>query len=377
MNAIRPAHAGLPCLAFIAALSAPVLAQVPARTPTVEQLQAELDRRDAIIADLLQRVQALERRAGVGAPPAPPARVAPPPARTAARTPADEAAEEALLERALERSLVLSGGALVPRGQKEIEPSAFYDHFQRSGLAAFGDVAVTRSVRRENFGAGLAFRMGLPWSSQLDLAVPFAYQRIESVVDGISRTSSSSGAGDIQVALTHQFLTERDSGFGLLAGVGWIHATRHGGLRPLVLGLPDFIAPAAVGSGHDSFLVRATATKRMDPLVFVGSLSHAWSRDETVEGVDVRAGNAASANLRAILAVSPDVSLRAGLAFTRTGKSRIRGIDIEGTRATASILELGTSVILGRNRLLDVALGVGLTSESPDFSLGVSMPIRF
>ena len=363
-------------LAVACAINLPTFAQMP-RSPSVEQLQAELERRDALIADLLQRVQALEQRAGVTGPARAPgaAPVATP--RAPARSAADESAEEALLERALERSLVLSGGALVPRGRKEIEPSIFYDHFQRSGLVALGDGAVMRNIRRENVGAALAFRAGLPWSSQLDIALPFVHQRVESVIDGASDASTSSGAGDIQVALTRQFLTERDAGFALLAGVGWIHSTRSASLRPLALGLPDFASPAAVGSGHDSWLVRATATKRMDPLVFVGSVSHVWSREESVAGHDVRTGNVEGLNLRAILAASPDVSLRAGLAWTRTGKTRINGLAIEGTRSVASILELGTSVILGRNRLLDVSLGVGLTDESPDFSFAVSMPIRF
>ncbi len=92
------------------AIGLPVIAQTDGRrAQSVEQLQAELERRDAIIADLLQRVQALEQR--VGSPPVPrPPTSTPPAAR--ARGEVDEGADEALLERALERSLVLSGGAL-------------------------------------------------------------------------------------------------------------------------------------------------------------------------------------------------------------------------------------------------------------------------
>ena len=355
----------------------PTAAQVPARNPTVEELKQELDRRDAIISDLLQRVQALEQRAGV-APSRPPASAAAAtPAPVSRKTEAQEAADEALLERALERSLVLSGGALIPRGQREIEPSLGYDYTQRSGLVIVGSDVVARSLRKEDFTGALTFRAGLPWTSQLDIAVPYTRQRIETLVAGTGGRSTDSAVGDVQIGLTKQFLNERESRFALLGGVTYVHSSSHDSLLGLAHGLPDFATPAGVGIGHDAIIARGAATKRLDPLVFVGSLSYAWSRSENVDGFDVKAGNTASANLRAILAASPDVSLRAGVSFARAGKSAVNGFSIEGSRTTASVLELGTSVVLGRNMLLDVALGVGLTSDSPDVLLGVSLPIRF
>jgi hypothetical protein len=368
------------CLALGCLLTTAATAQSP-RAPTIEQLQAELERRDAIIADLLQRVQALEGRIGTppGAPQVPAA--APRAAATSsaphARTQADEAADEALLERALERSLVLSGGALIPKGQREIEPSLGYDYTQRSGLVIVGSDVVARSLRKEDYTGALAFRAGLPWTSQLDIALPYTWQRIETVVAGTGGRSTDSGVGDIQIGLTKQFLDERESRFALLGGVTYVHSSNHDSLRGLALGLPDFATPAGVGIGHEAIIARGAATKRLDPLVFVGSLSYAWNRGENVDGFDVRVGNTAGGSLRAILAASPDVSLRAGVSFARTGKSSVNGFGLEGSRTTASVLELGTSVVLGRNMLLDVSLGVGLTSDSPDFLLGVSLPIRF
>jgi len=48
---------------LVAADPRPAQAQATSVTPTVEELQRKLDERDAIIADLLQRVEALERAA--------------------------------------------------------------------------------------------------------------------------------------------------------------------------------------------------------------------------------------------------------------------------------------------------------------------------
>lgn len=362
-----------------AVFSAAAMAQAPS-PPTVEQLQAELERRDAIIGDLLQRVQALEQRVGT-APAAPPA-VPPSTPRAAAASPtvraaSDEAADEALLERALERSLVLAGGALLPRGVRELEPSLGYDYSQRSGVVFVGSGAAFRNFRRENQTAALTFRAGLPWSSQLDVVVPLARQRFQVVLDGIERESTDSGLGDVQVALTHQFLDERRHRVAVLGGLSWVRSNGDASLRPLAAGTPDFLSDASVGAGHDSLVARLTASKRMDPLVFVGQLSHSWSRAGTVEGIDVKAGGVNGLSLRAILAASPDVSVRSGVSFARSGRTRLNGVPLAGTATTASLLELGTSVVLGRNMLLDVALGIGLTSESPDVTFGISLPIRF
>jgi hypothetical protein len=35
------------------------------------------------------------------------------------------------------------------------------------------------------------------------------------------------------------------------------------------------------------------------------------------------------------------------------------------------------SAILGRNMLLDGAVGVGLTDDSPNYSASISLPVRF
>jgi hypothetical protein len=357
----------------LAAASMPLWAGAQGNA-TVEQLRAELERRDAIIADLLQRVQALEQRAG-GAPSATTRAPAPPAA--AARSVSEEAAEEALLERALERSLVLSGGAVLPRGQKEIEPSLAYDYTSRSGLAVVGTGVAFRNFRRENYTGALGFRLGLPYSAQLDIGLPFTRQEVESVVGGTTLRSTDNGRGDAQIALTKELMSSRDSRLALLGTIGYVWGSSDAALAPIARGVPDFLSPAAVASGHDAWVARIAATKRLDPMVFVAAYSHTWSRPETVSGIDVRTGDSNALSLRTILAASPDVSLRGGISFARTGKTRLGGTTLAGTASTASILELGTSVVLGRNMLLDISLGVGLTGDSPDFALGVSLPIRF
>lgn len=55
----------------------------------------------------------------------------------------------------------------------------------------------------------------------------------------------------------------------------------------------------------------------------------------------------------------------------------INGRRVDGSDQVNSILALGASSILGRRTLLSVSAGIGLTEESPDYSVFVSLPMRF
>jgi hypothetical protein len=50
---------------------------------------------------------------------------------------------------------------------------------------------------------------------------------------------------------------------------------------------------------------------------------------------------------------------------------------LAGTDEIGAVLQLGLGTVLSRNTLLNVSLGIGVTADSPDFQLGVSVPIRF
>ena len=344
---------------------------------TVQQLEQEIAARDAVISDLQRRVQALEEKTGgtPGRPAAPPpaaakapVKSAPPPATAQApkspappraKPKAEEPIDEELLSRALERSLVLRGGLLLNRGEFEIEPGLSYNYTNRPSIGL---------VRRENYTASLGFRAGLPWAAQFEFTVPYAYQKVET---GIPSLDHKTGIGDISIGLSKQLLTEGSGGWpGLLANISYTRATGDSSL-----GLPLFVA--GVGAGFHSWQATLTAIKRMDPLVFVGSLSHSFNRSATVFGTSIDPNDTTSGSFRAILATSPSVSLRGGFSLAHTGNTKVNGVVVPGTNQNVALLEFGGSVTLTRRILLDFSMGAGLTDAAPDYVLGVSLPIRF
>ena len=360
-------------------------AHAQAGAKSAQQLEEELARRDSVISDLQRRVQALEEKLGTpgrtpgpGPSPAAPTRrgLAPPSARTDKA--ADQGIDEELLARALERSLVLSGGILLPRGQFEIEPGLQYDYTRRSGLGIVGSAVATRDIRRDNYVASLGFRAGLPWDAQLELKVPYGYQKIESITAGVSAIDDDTGIGDVRVGVSKQLLQGGSGGLGLIGNITWQESTGDANLAVLSSSASGLLTPStSLGVGFDSLQTTLTAVKRMDPLVFLGSLSHSFNRSTTAGGASIDPSDTNSGSFRAILAASPDVSLRGGLSLARTGNTKLNGATIPGSRQFVGLVELGGSVVLTRRVLLDVAVGAGLTQDSPDLVLGVSLPIRF
>lgn len=286
--------------------------------------------------------------------------------------------DEELLSRALERSLVRAGGVVLPPGVREVEPAIGFDYTRNSGVGIFGTSVAFQDVRRTTASASLGIRVGLPWTSQFEAFVPYVHQRVETVTAGDRATRTESGRGDLQLGVSKQLYAGTASG--LMASVAWVNGGEPSSLNSLITapGAPVLagVAPS-IGAGYDSLNIRLTGIRRLDPLVFVGSLGYGFSDSTTIEGVKVEPGDWTYANVRAILATSPEVSMRTGLSLAQSSNLKVAGTKLHGSAQTVAVLELGGSLVLTRNMLLDMAIGAGLTQDSPDFSVNVSLPIRF
>ncbi|HEX2831259.1 MAG TPA: transporter [Burkholderiales bacterium] len=294
-------------------------------------------------------------------------------------TPEPAADDEEALSRALERSLVVSGGVLLPKGRFEVTPALRYDYTRRSGLGIVPPSSVaTRDVTRETLVGSLGAKVGLPWQSQLEVTVPYGRQSIDSVVGATPVSASETGIGDVQFGVSKQLLGENANRPSLIGNVTWNESSGKTSQVQPAQQLPAGVVPApALGAGYDALNTTLTAVKRMDPLVFTGSVSHAFNQSTTVAGSRVEPGDTNSAAVRAILAASPDVSLRGGFSLARTGDTKVGGFTVPGSKQTAAMLELGTSIALSKRTLLDLTVGAGLTQDSPDLVVGVALPIRF
>ena len=125
--------------------------------------------------------------------------------------------------------------------------------------------------------------------------------------------------------------------------------------------------------GFQELTGSVSLTKRQDPLVFVGGAFY----EATFEHNDIEPGDTLGFNIGTFLAASPNTSLRVVLNQSFIDEFKVDGESVNGSDQVQSILTFGASAILGRNVLLDGAVGVGLTDDSPDYSVSISLPIRF
>jgi hypothetical protein len=378
----RNASAALCAFAFCALTCGDVAGAEPRPTNTAAARESTAGDRDAEIADLQRRIGALERMLEAAtAPRDGDTRMAASETMRGLKAPSTHARveDDDALARALERSLVLSGGVLLPKGTFEVTPALRYDYTRRSGLAIVPPASIAmRDVRRENYVASLGLRAGLPWRSQLELTVPYGRQEIESVTGATPTGAAASGIGDVQVGVSKELFGETRRRPSLIGNVAWRKASERSNLAQPTQSAAAALAPVpALGAGYDALTTTLTAVKRMDPLVFTASLGRAFNQSADAGGLRIDPADTNSAAFRAILAASPDVSLRGGFSLARTGNVKVNGVPLASSRQNAALLEVGGSLVLSRRTLLDVTLAAGVTQDAPDFVLGVSLPIRF
>ncbi|MCC2662146.1 MAG: hypothetical protein K0S35_68 [Geminicoccaceae bacterium] len=385
---------------FVAAQTRSAPEPAPDGSTAVEVLHQALAQRDAVILDLTQRVEKLERLVGsiasAGAPgpavaalpvarraPAQTAAAAPdapvPAAKPAvsqvasvepaAAAPGEFEVDEEAADRALERTLVETGALLLPFGKAELRPSFSYTRDEAESLVLLvdqdDDVFTGQSeARRNEFDFALGLRVGLPLDAQFELNLPFRVvdQSLSRFPDRSEQEDTGSGLGDLSLGLAKTLLREGRWWPDLIGRVTWDTASGERRDNEVVLN-GDF----------DEIQGSLTALKRQDPLAFIGAVSYETTFEQ--DGVDP--GDELGFSIGTVLAASPETSLRLALSQAFVQEAEIDGGRIRGSDQVMASLTLGAAAVLGRGLLVDVSADIGLTDDAPDYAISVGLPIRF
>ena len=354
------------------------------------ELLQQIKDRDAVINELLRRVDALERQAsGNSTSPAaaseprpypgqaPVATSVTPPGTTVAGAQPEQPApgtvvvDERAADRALERTLTIEGALLLPKGVIEVAP--YTDYTRRDtefpillGFEDFTTVGFER-IKRDEFTTGLRGGIGLPFASQFEFDIPYRYVKENHLrtfngfpVDNSSEHGSS--IGDIRIGVAKTLLRQEGWKPDLLARFTWDTDTGDS----VNNGIP-------LGNGFDDFRFSFTGLKRQDPLAFTATLSYQHSLEKN----DLQPGDEIGLSLGTSMASSPSTSLSVALVQSFQEDFKIDGSRVDGTSANTAQLLFGASSVLGRHTLLAVSAGVGLTEDSPDYTVNISLPVRF
>jgi hypothetical protein len=378
---------------------AQVKAAAPSKDPIDVKLQDALRERDAIIRNLLERVNELEWRVNGGFTTA--AKVEERPALPAASTShvinsvvstATYDSTERQATEALDQALIVRGGLLLPSGTLEIDNTTSYfsassDHVTVNGFALLpvlvvGDIASERT-REDYLLPSMTARLGLPHKFQGEFTVPYGYELIRSVdANNIQTSSSSFGLGDISAGLSRQLASEHGKIPDMLANIRFKSTT---GKDPYNLNSSE----VALGTGFNSLQGNLTLAKSSDPVVFFGNLSYTGNLpgNHTISANDptnpaatmvghFKPGDAVGFQVGSILALNPEVSMTLGWDQRFTRATTLNGADIPASYLVEGTLRLGTSYVYAPGRTIDLSFGVGLTPDTPNLQFSVGMPFR-
>ena len=151
----------------------------------------------------------------------------------------------------------------------------------------------------------------------------------------------------------------------------------------------------STGSGYASATIGMNASQVFDPVALFGSLNFTGAKSvdhlhqaNPADGsvlTSLKPGKSIGFGAGFTYALSYNVSTSVSFQETVTTASRIGVTDGSGNaiapRATAmqvaAILNFGLGIRLSPKTTINLTAGVGLTVDSPDFSLGLNMPLTF
>jgi len=379
--------------------------QAQSKDPIDVKLQDALRERDAIIRNLLERVNELEWRVNGGFTSA--AKLDERPVitgsansrvinsltstNTVVSTSTYDTTERQATE-ALDQALIVRGGLLLPSGTLEIDNTTSYfsassDHLSINGFALLpvlvvGDIASQR-VREDFLLPSFTARLGLPHKFQMDVLVPYGYESIRTVdALNVQTTATSFGLGDISAGVYRQLTTEHGRLPDMLANVRFKSTT----------GKDSFSltsSEVALGTGFNALQGNLTVAKSSDPVVFFGNLSYTANlpASHTVSANDptnpdaktighFNPGSAVGFQLGSILALNPEVSMTVGWDQRFTRSTQLNGVDIPASYLVEGTLRLGTSYVYAPGKIVDLSFGVGLTPDTPNLQFSVGVPLR-
>lgn len=314
-------------------------------------------------------------------------------------------------------------GVLTPRGKFVFEPSVQFGYSANDRVALVGFTIIpailiglidVRQVKTTTVVATLTGRYGATNRLEFEAKVPYVHISGDTVSREIFTGSaqdkvfnaSGNGIGDVEITARYQI---NQGGPDKPFYIGWLRYKSRTG-KDLFEVTTDCVTRCVAnatgtglplelptGTGFQSIQPGLTWLFPSDPIVFFGSVSylHNFKRSNVSRTVlsgapppfsptstdligDIEAGDIIGFNLGLGLALNEKAAISFGYDQNIVGKTRQNDVDAPGAvRIILGTLLLGGSYRFSERVTLNVALGVGVTRDTPDISLTARLPISF
>ena len=307
-------------------------------------------------------------------------------------------------------------GVLTPRGQLVLEPSLQFSYSSSNRVALVGYTVIpalliglidVREVKRNTATAALSLRAGLSKRVELEARLPYVYRSDAAVsremftgtaTDQVFNTSGKA-IGDAELGLRYQLNGGGPDSAYYVAGLRLKSRTGRDPFSVVTDCVQRCVGPNATGtglpltlptgSGFYSAQASLTALVPSDPAVFFGSLSylHNVKRSDVSRLVrggeheflgEIQPGDIVGINFGMGMGLNDKASFSLGYDHNVVGRTRLAGALAPGSvRTQLGTFLLGFSYRLSNTRSLNVAVGAGVTRDTPDVSLTLRMPVSW
>lgn len=281
-------------------------------------------------------------------------------------------------EASIERTMVQKGGMLLPKGTRQIEPSITIAHFSsnRINIEGFSILPVlvigeisTETVKRDIIISNLSLKYGISNNLQGEVSIPYRYE-YDRVTDNLGAESvrDHSGLGDISFALSRQLAFEK----GIIPDlIGSISIKARNGGSP-------YNRDIGIGTGHFGIRGGLVAVKSSDPAVVFGGINYTWNVKRDINNFGkVDPGDTIGYTVGAAIALSYQTAINFNFEHSITTKMVKDGSPVTGSFLNAASFKTGFTWAIDEKSTIDVSASMGLTTDSPDFTFAIRLPITF
>lgn len=285
-----------------------------------------------------------------------------------------------------------------------------YTHYDRKDLVLegflaldaifLGDIAVD-DVKADLFTLDMTGRYNVNDRWQIGATLPWVYRRTtfqRNVSGGVEATVDEADIGDITLTSAYQLFAETNSRPDIVWNLSVKAPT---GSDPY--GTPtvtktatnsdDITYPSELptGSGLWSISNSLSFVKTTDPAILFANIGYTYNVEGSFDDIsssdgdqagDVQLGDSVFYGLGMAFAMNERMSVSMSLSHRISAESQTRlsggkWADVLGSDGNAATFNAGVTYALSEKLSMSTSLGIGLTPDASDFSLGVKFPYRF
>lgn len=247
-------------------------------------------------------------------------------------------------------------------------------------------------IHRHILIPSLGVRYGVTDFLQLALNVPYVFRFDQytfspAAVPSISQVTKKvdgNNIGDIQGTISFNLREEKGSWPQIYAGA---KLKSRSGKDPYDLPTEEatpgktVITEVPTGTGHWAVEPYLTLLKTVDPAVLFGTLGYYYhsERNVQVSGGNLEVDPSDSFNFSFGLAYALNEKLALSTAYEQRiyNRMKIEGETIDATDPVLADLRFGISYVLSRRASVNMGVAIGLTDDSPDVQIILTIPIRY